>query len=665
MGLLRKLFGNTASKSILGKIGLPIYTGVDSQITVSDIRADDVLKKNLSYVYACVDAIATEFSVVPNTFHKRDEALTEIYDHPAQLLLEEPNPEDTAVLFKYGVAVFWLLVGEVFIEITRSKKDNTPIRLDLIYPPYVQMNRTSDGKKLYHYSSWNGTTRDIPEENMLVFRKYNTQNRYRGFGAGMAVVSTVDNLLYSQEFLKKFFENGAILSGFLETDQEMNENEVKTVKSDFKAKFQGFINSFEVPVMTNGLKYTPVSPTLKDMDLTPQFTLNKEEILRVFRTPESVLGSNDSNRASAEAADYSFMKHAVNPLCIFWDDFLQGKMIRGTYNDKLTIVRHENIIPEDSLQNSTVQQNASGILTIDERREIMGKPPLPDGSGNVISSGVTNPLDPTQLNSLKSADEFNVDAFKSAYVEKVIKLEVGLKKAMAKEFKRQRDEILEKIGMLGGVTPSTQLINLDFENTKIGTTLTKHYLKATQRGIDQFYQYLHDRYNKHGFVEETKRVGLQGNPLLQGIMSHLAQYYANKINIYTNEKLTETVQNSINAGEGVGQLADSIKGLFNTFAEGRARKIGRTEVNRAQNYGNHYAIENEPLVDRKKWVAIHDKWTRKSHTEVDGITLDKTKKFQVPKAKGGFDFMNHPHDADASAENTIECRCTEIALLKE
>lgn len=97
----------------------------------------------------------------------------------------------------------------------------------------------------------------------------------------------------------------------------------------------------------------------------------------------------------------------------------------------------------------------------------------------------------------------------------------------------------------------------------------------------------------------------------------------------------------------------------------RAETIARTEGMRAVNTGVRAAWEQafsdnpslDPKLARRYWIATDDERTRDSHREIpelnsDGVGLDEP--FRLPD--GGS--IMFPHDPDAPASETINCRCT-------
>ncbi|MGN9430655.1 phage minor head protein, partial [Enterococcus faecium] len=89
----------------------------------------------------------------------------------------------------------------------------------------------------------------------------------------------------------------------------------------------------------------------------------------------------------------------------------------------------------------------------------------------------------------------------------------------------------------------------------------------------------------------------------------------------------------------------------------RAERIARTELHQARPAAVHAsatmtADAGVPMV--KVWSAAHDERTRVAHAEADGQTRPVDEPFEV-----GGELLRYPGDqANGSAKNTIQCRCT-------
>ncbi len=98
----------------------------------------------------------------------------------------------------------------------------------------------------------------------------------------------------------------------------------------------------------------------------------------------------------------------------------------------------------------------------------------------------------------------------------------------------------------------------------------------------------------------------------------------------------------------------------------RARLITRTESAKAAFKGREVAKEKTPYKLTSEWISAPDHRTRHSHRLMDGVKIEESAKFSVPRYKRvgkadvqiGVDLMKGPGDPEGSKENVINCRCT-------
>lgn len=142
---------------------------------------------------------------------------------------------------------------------------------------------------------------------------------------------------------------------------------------------------------------------------------------------------------------------------------------------------------------------------------------------------------------------------------------------------------------------------------------------------------------------------------------------ANRLQAVPNEVyglVSHIIDKATTNGASIPDVQEQIEQLFGDTSvekwKNRARTVARTEVVGAYNGGLHDAfsmiVANDPdTAWVKRWLATEDSRTRPDHVEADGQTVP----FGQPFIVGGFSMM-HPHDPDAPAKETINCRCVEL-----
>jgi len=106
------------------------------------------------------------------------------------------------------------------------------------------------------------------------------------------------------------------------------------------------------------------------------------------------------------------------------------------------------------------------------------------------------------------------------------------------------------------------------------------------------------------------------------------------------------------AGEGVEKLAARVARVSPQLAQPRAEVIARTETLGAANAGSFAQIQATGMTGTKKWLAASDSRVRPSHSRASGQEVAINDTFSVGAAA-----MLRPHDPNAPASETVNCRC--------
>lgn len=150
------------------------------------------------------------------------------------------------------------------------------------------------------------------------------------------------------------------------------------------------------------------------------------------------------------------------------------------------------------------------------------------------------------------------------------------------------------------------------------------------------------------------------------IIDYLRQYLLRKAVIPVTETTKKIILDVLDQGQqngwGVERILTELKTQTDELTEMRARRIIRTELGIAGQFGQKMVADSFEFETQKEWIAANDHRTRDSHRKVDGEVIDTDHDFQVPLIKKGVqigvDLMTGPGDPEAHAENIINCRCT-------
>ena len=87
------------------------------------------------------------------------------------------------------------------------------------------------------------------------------------------------------------------MSGVLETDKDISQENSDKITKKWEQKYRGVDNAHKVGVLSGGLKYKPINPSQKEMDFVESRKFNRDEILGFFKVPKSIIGLGEGDNA--------------------------------------------------------------------------------------------------------------------------------------------------------------------------------------------------------------------------------------------------------------------------------------------------------------------------------------------------------------------------------
>ena len=180
-------------------------------------------------------------------------------------------------------------------------------------------------------------------------------------------------------------------SGVLESEAVMSDTILKKLRGDWNAIHGGVANSSKLAILQGGLKYRSISSPLKDLDLSNLKRLSKEDILSVFKMPESVLGDM-ANTSGSEGQDAlrAFWRSSLIPHLRRIESALNRglkelafKAGKQSFRFNLTEVEALSDDKESVARYLSMMLSAS-VMTPNEARQIIGLPPSQDPNADLL-----------------------------------------------------------------------------------------------------------------------------------------------------------------------------------------------------------------------------------------------------------------------------------------
>jgi HK97 family phage portal protein len=363
------------------------------------IDAARALENNKGFVYAAVNAKAREVMAIDwRLFEVDGDDHEEKKDHEMLDLLDAPSEHMNGLEFKYLLSACLDLTGNAFVWMEGVKNEtDEPKALYLMPPDKVKtvIDRRSWPYQLVGYMMRLDTREYAfqPYE-VIHFRLPNPSDFFNGYSPVMAGAEYIDNDNYAMEFNRKFFINGARPSGFLKTEF-VAETQFESLKIGFMDTHGGIDNMQRIGVLPKGVEWQNAGSSPKDMDFKNMSEDMRDRILAMFGVSRTILGTaeSDTNRATAETADYVFSKRVIKPHMMNMCATLNDRLV-PRYGDDL-YVSFIDPVPEDKAFRILEMQAMMGsqpVMAANEARDAYAGLGPVDGGDTLMKSNTMGPI---------------------------------------------------------------------------------------------------------------------------------------------------------------------------------------------------------------------------------------------------------------------------------
>lgn len=329
-------------------------------------------------VRTAIESFADIFSSIPKYYERKDKNGNIVYfeNELSKVINLKPNPLQNATQFWKEVITRLMLESNVFIEPIFESGNGNLKYLYVLPNKNFQFNYLNDG---------NATVTFIDTEKGNITKNLNDiiyLNRFSALSGGkkndLGLYETVIQALMKQALnVADPNKPKAIMQGAVGATSNLKPEDKSGEMENLKINFAENVNG--VAYLDSQWKITPVNWQENDV--------NRELMKLVVDTVYNYFGISDNiiNGKSSELEYSMFISNKINPLARQVEEEFTSKLFTGNE------INFGNKIELDtfSLSISTLQAKTSffsvglrtGVLNIDEAREMVGLAPLPEGLG--------------------------------------------------------------------------------------------------------------------------------------------------------------------------------------------------------------------------------------------------------------------------------------------
>lgn len=317
-------------------------------------------------------------------------------------LLSDPHPEMTDLevwRLMYGHRLLW---GDSIAQKLRARAGG-PVRELWPVSPWrvLRIERVKPTE-----ANPGGKEFDIVDDAGVLHRALTTRDIFHvpGFSTdgvrGRSVISHAAQglglALAAEKSAARFFGRGAQLSGVLETEQRLEQDQADALKERWNAKVGGVHNSHEIAILDSGAKFKPLTMPYRDAQLLESRRFAVSEVARWFGVPLFLQFETEKSTSWGTGLEQQAQGWVTFDLYPQWlapteRRITKELMARREYA-KYSV---EGLLRADSKARAEFYRvmREIGAYNADEVRDLEDRPPIPGGAGQTyLQPGNMQPL---------------------------------------------------------------------------------------------------------------------------------------------------------------------------------------------------------------------------------------------------------------------------------
>ena len=646
--------------------------------------------------------------------------------HPLTRLVMRPNPYQSWREFQQQRVAYLNLAGNSYTLLDRPSRSAPPTALYNLRPDRVRIVPGKDGGltgyvyKRNDEDSWKKGAIPILVQDMMHKKFTNPLDPFEGLGYGLSPLAPlarsgdVDNSI--TRFLKKFFDQGAMVTGVLKARDRLDEPTVSRIRQRWKEVYGGSDNWDETVILDQGFDYQRIGMTFKEMGFETLDDRNEARMLAPFGVPPILLNT----RLGLERSTMSNYEESRRQC---WEDTLQPELLLMQDDDQYYLQTEDGgYVQYDTAAVPALRKDVSKLVEAAHKLWSMGVPAnqalrevglkvgvIPNGDvAYVPTSMVSNAAVATEappVDDLATVDAVadttdrpkTLPATTAKEVEAVavgwttedktrlwkaaddlaVSHEAAFRDAAAAQFEREKRELLALVGE-AKQRSLTAKASIQWE------MILENALDVIRNGGDEWrkaYTPLVSGVVKDAAGHWQTAAGLafdvRNLEAEEWFVNYMATF-ADPISATSERVISEILQRAQREGWTVAEMQRALELTFQQWIKGtvsaedlafaldrltpwRTELIARTETMRSYGAGS-LQIYKANGVQRKEWLATGDDRTRDSHRNADGQQRSTGEAFEI----GGYK-MQHPGDMSLGAplSEAAACRCTILPVVED
>ena len=349
----------------------------------AEMEGSQTNAERLSPVAAAHRILSNSFGLIPfGLYRKEGEArIPESDAYLDRVLKVRANEYMSPFMLRKIVMsnAFWRGFGAVWNR--RDEAGRVVQRIPLPTECCTLRKDAESGRYWYDYNV-NGAQKSFSNYELSILY-FETYDGMRGRGLLDLARESIALDAMAQRYGKKFYQNGARVSGIVELDTDANPETRKRVQTEFR----GFTaeNAFAVAVLDHGMKYTPLGLNQSDAQFIETREFSVEEISRFTGIPKHMLQTGKESYDSNAQQRLNYVTDTLLPYVVQWENEDSYKLPTPQDRDRGLYIRGnvEVLLRADPNTRANFYQKMiqNAIYNPDECRSKEELNPIPRGLG--------------------------------------------------------------------------------------------------------------------------------------------------------------------------------------------------------------------------------------------------------------------------------------------
>lgn len=182
----------------------------------------------------------------------------------------------------------------------------------------------------------------------------------------------------------RMFSSGLLIGGIVTSDEDLDEDQAKTILTGLKAKLAGTKNAGDIAIVNASLKFQPWTMNAEDAQFLESRQYQVAEVARIFGVPVQLLMQDGASSWGSGIQELvrGWQKFDLTSLTSAFEERC-SKLLADTRFCEFDYAGLNQGSPREEIELLTMQV-AAGLLTVNEARAIRNLPPLSTGETGQI-----------------------------------------------------------------------------------------------------------------------------------------------------------------------------------------------------------------------------------------------------------------------------------------